>query len=58
MGFHHMKAEQVAADYVRERRLVLVGCTVIRFTAQEVFSNPHECWRQVDAILEARTRGP
>lgn len=57
MGWHHMTPEQVAADYLRERRLVLVGCSVVRFTAAEVFRDRQECWRQVDAILEARTRG-
>jgi len=53
MGFHHANAEQVAADYLRERRIVCAGYTVIRFTAQEAFSNPSECWRQVDEILSA-----
>jgi very-short-patch-repair endonuclease len=53
LGFHTMKAEQVAADYVRERRIVCRGFTVIRFTAQEVFADSAECWRQIDAILNA-----
>lgn len=57
MGFHHRSKEQVAADYIRERRLVLKGYTVIRFTAQEVFSGPAECWRQIEAILTARANG-
>lgn len=55
MAFHHRTREQVAADYLRERRLVLKGNTVIRFTAQEVFSGPEECWRQVRAIFAARS---
>lgn len=57
LGFHRIKAEQVAADYLRQRRIVCHGYTVVRFTAPEVFADPAECWRQVDAILHAhRTR--
>jgi very-short-patch-repair endonuclease len=56
MQFHHLTREQVAADYLRQRRIVLKGHTVIRFTAGEVFVDAAECWRQVDAILAARSR--
>lgn len=56
LGFHHKNKEQVAKDYLRERRIVLAGYTVIRFTAAEVFSQAIECWRQIDAILERRAR--
>jgi very-short-patch-repair endonuclease len=56
MGFHHRSKEQVAADYLRQRRIVLKGFTVIRFTAKEVLVSPEECWRQVEAILAARRR--
>ncbi len=54
IGFHHKSKEKVAADYVRQRRIVLKGYVVIRFTAQEILTNPDECWRQVEAILAAR----
>lgn len=54
IGFHHRSAEQVAADYLRERRIVAMGYTVIRFTAQEAFGNASECWRQIDLILDSR----
>ena len=54
MAWHHMSRDQVRADYLRERRLVLKGHTVIRFTAQEVFAGPDECWRQVEAIFASR----
>jgi REase_MTES_1575 len=54
IAFHHRSGEQLAADYLRQRRMVLRGHTVIRFTAPEVFRNAVECWRQVDAILTAR----
>lgn len=54
MAFHQSTQEQVAADYLRERRMVLKGYTVIRFTAQEVFRDADDCWRQVEAILAAR----
>lgn len=53
-GFHHMADEQVARDYARERRIVRSGCSLIRFTAREVFANAKECWREVDRILKAR----
>lgn len=54
MAFHSRSKEQVANDYLRQRRIVLKGHTVIRFTAREVFQSPEECWRQVEAILAAR----
>lgn len=54
MGFHNRSEEQVEKDYIRERRLTLVGCSVIRFTAREAFGQRDECWRQIDAILERR----
>jgi very-short-patch-repair endonuclease len=53
---HHWKQEQIAADYIRQRRIVLVGHTAIRFTAQEAFSNPSECWKQIEAILAKRAK--
>lgn len=56
LQYHTRTGEQVARDYVRERRIVLVGYTVIRFTAQEAFAKSDECWRQIDAILERRGR--
>lgn len=51
MAFHHRFREQIAQDYLRQRRIVLRGYPVIRFTAQEVFSDPNECWRQIDSIM-------
>lgn len=54
IGFHQRAKEQVARDYLRERRIVLRGYPVIRFTAQEAFAGPDECWRQIDAILDRR----
>jgi very-short-patch-repair endonuclease len=57
MGFHHRSREQVADDYLRERRIVAKGYTVIRFTAQEAFRDAEECWRQVAVILAARGTG-
>ena len=51
---HHRAKEQVAADYMRQRRITLKGYSIIRFTAQEVLRSPAECWRQVEAILASR----
>lgn len=58
MTFHARKYDQVAADYLRERRIVCAGYTLIRFTAQEVFKTTPECWRQVLAIIAARPFPP
>jgi len=55
IAFHHRSAEQVAEDYLRQRRIAASGYSVIRFTAQEAFGQPDECWNQVDHILAART---
>ena len=54
IGFHHRASAQIAADYLRERRIVAAGYTVIRFTWAEAVGDPAECWRQVDAILDSR----
>lgn len=54
VAFHRWTQEQVAQDYLRQRRLVLLGHTVVRFTAREAFTDPNECWRQVYAILAKR----
>lgn len=56
MTFHARKWDQVAADYLRERRLVALGYVLVRFTAQEVFGNSSACWTQVAAILTAHTK--
>lgn len=56
MRWHHQEKEQVAADYLRQRRIVAKGFTVIRFTAPEVFADAGACWKQVDIILENRRR--
>ena len=53
LTFHHRKAEQVTADYLRQRRITCAGYTIVRFTAQEAFADPDECWRQLEAIMEA-----
>lgn len=57
MAFHHRSREQVAQDYMRQRRIVLRGYPVIRFTAQEVFAGAEECWRQVEAIMATWSGG-
>lgn len=56
LGFHRRSKETVALDYLRERRLVLKGYTVIRFTAQETLGFSGECWRQIEAIFAARSK--
>jgi very-short-patch-repair endonuclease len=55
-AWHYMSKERWAADYARQRRIVLKGHTVVRFTAQEAFADPDECWRQIEIILAARAR--
>lgn len=55
MTHHRLTDEQIAADYIRQRRIVALGYTVVRFTAREAFANADECWRQIDAILASRT---
>lgn len=52
IGFHQRSADQIGADYIRQRRIVCAGYTVVRFTAAEAFKDPGECWRQIDIILE------
>ena len=56
-AFHHASPERISADYLRERRIVYAGYTVIRFTARDALGRPAECWRQVDRIV-ARRSGP
>lgn len=54
LAFHRQDAAQVAADYLRQRRIVALGFPVVRFTADEVFRSPVECWRQIESILSQR----
>jgi very-short-patch-repair endonuclease len=54
LSFHQRTAGQVEADYLRSRRVIARGYTVVRFTAGEAFREPAECWRQVDAIIVNR----
>jgi very-short-patch-repair endonuclease len=54
VAYHHRSQDQIADDCLRQRRIVLKGHTVIRFTAREVFRGAPECWRQVMEILAAR----
>lgn len=54
LAFHHRSREQIAKDYLRQRRIVARGYTVIRFTFYEVSGDAAECWRQIDAILSIR----
>lgn len=57
MPFHHATDEQVAADNLRQRRVIArTGFPVVRFTAREALTQPEECWRQVAAILDTRRR--
>jgi very-short-patch-repair endonuclease len=51
MAFHRENADQVARDYARQRRIVAAGYSVLRFTAQEAFSDARACWRELDEIL-------
>lgn len=53
LTYHRLNDEQIAADYIRERRIVVAGYTLVRFTAAEAFSANEECWRQVDLIVAA-----
>lgn len=56
-GFtHHSKYDQMAADYLRARRVVALGYVIVRFTSQEVFADSDECWKQLDAILSAHVQ--
>lgn len=52
MAFHQRSADQVEADYLRARRIIASGYTVVRFTAKEAFRDAAECWRQLDAIID------
>ena len=56
--FHHRTQDQVAADYVRERRIVRAGYIVARFTAKEAIAKPQQCWREVFDILRAWCASP
>lgn len=56
LTYHRQTAGQVAADYLRERRIAAQGYVLIRFTSSETFSNPDECWRQLELVLDAHDR--
>ncbi len=54
LQFHHRSAEQIEGDYLRARRIIAAGYTVVRYTAAEAFRDAAECWAQLDAILATR----
>ncbi len=54
LQYHHRTSDQIESDYLRSRRLIAAGYTVVRYTAAEVFRDATECWRQLDAILDSR----
>ena len=57
LGFHRQTPEQVQDDYTRQRKLLLAGYPIARFTAAEVFGDPTGCWQQLRWILEAWPHG-
>ena len=56
--FHQRTETQVEGDYLRARRIIAAGYTVVRYTAVEAFRDPKEYWRQLDAILVSRNSRP
>lgn len=50
----HSSKEQLKKDAVRQRYLSRAGYTVIRFTGQEVNSNPNSCVAEVSEIYKER----
>jgi len=53
LAFHNTTADQVAADYARQRAIVAGLCPVMRFTAREATGDPAGCWSEIDAYLHA-----
>ena len=55
-GYHTATRAQIAADYVRERRIVRTGYLLLRFTGSEAINGPALVWREVFATLAAWRR--
>lgn len=52
-NFHEKTKEQAARDRERERRLMSLGYTVIRFTGSEIWKDPSKCVRQLMDIVNS-----
>jgi very-short-patch-repair endonuclease len=52
----HGSQKDFARDCLRQRRMTCAGYTVVRFTAKEAMANPYGCWRQIDRILDTRSK--
>lgn len=50
-AFHEKTKEQAARDKDRDRRILLSGFPVMRFTGSEIFRDVHRCVEQVQAAL-------
>lgn len=51
--FHEKTKEQAAHDKKRDRELVLLGYTTLRFTGSEIHRDPWECATTVANVLES-----
>jgi hypothetical protein len=49
--FHEKTKDQASRDRDRDRKLMLAGCPVIRFTGSDVFNDPEGCAEQIDDQL-------
>lgn len=49
--FHEKTKQQASRDRDRDRKLLLSGCPVIRFTGSDVFNDPRYCAEQIDDQL-------
>ncbi|MGB9660700.1 MAG: endonuclease domain-containing protein [Moorellaceae bacterium] len=51
--FHEKTKEQAARDKQKDRKLMLAGYKVVRFTGHEIWSDPFKCAREVFDLLMA-----
>lgn len=54
--FHERTKEQAQRDKARDRRLLMAGYPVIRFTGSEVYENPYHAAAEALDVLEAMAR--
>ena len=55
--FHEKTKEQARKDKQRERDIMSMGCTVIRFTGSEIYKDPYKCASEVRKIILAKIGG-
>jgi very-short-patch-repair endonuclease len=52
--FHERTKEQARRDRSRDRKLQLLGYSILRFTGSEIWADPYKCAKEIFAFLNTK----